>query len=292
MSYNSGLPQDLEATTEEVKENIGLLKEFLDSLPAKAFGLGTRILFAAIFAVIGYFLIKIILKVVKKSMERAKAETGIVQFVQSFLRTALFILLLFLIAGNFGVDAATIAALLGSAGVAISLGLQGSLSNVAGGMLILCLHTFRVGDYIREDTHGNEGTVTEIHMFYTKLLTFDGKTVVLPNGSLANSSLVNYSAAGTRRLDLSVGISYDSDLKKAKEVILAIMEEDEHILKNYDRIVAVDNLGDSAVELTVKCYVHAGDYFRVKWDLLENIKLELDANNITIPYPQLDVHQK
>ncbi|MCR5655724.1 MAG: mechanosensitive ion channel [Lachnospiraceae bacterium] len=269
-----------------------MFRQFLDTIPAKAFGLGTRIVFALICAFIGYILIKVVLKIVKKSMERAKAETGIVQFVQSFLRAGLWILLIFLIAGNFGVDAASIAALLGSAGVAISLALQGSLSNIAGGMLILCLHTFRVGDYIKEDTHGNEGTVSEIHMFYTKLLTFDGKTVVLPNGTLANSSLVNYTASGTRRLDLDVDISYDSDLKKAKEVIVGLLEEHPNVLKDYDRIVAVDNLGNSAVELTVKCYVHANDYFRVKWDLLEQIKLSLDENGIVIPYPQLDVHQK
>lgn len=176
-------------TPEQVEKEIGLFKQFIQSLPEKALNLGVRILLAVITLMVGIWITKLLRKIVKKSLQRAKADVGVVQFVDSFIKIALYVMLGFTIAGSFGLDAASIVAVVGSAGVAVGLALQGSLSNIAGGVLILLLKPFKVGDYIREDSKGNEGTVTEIQMFYTKLLTFDGKTVVLPNGTLANTSL-------------------------------------------------------------------------------------------------------
>lgn len=275
---------------EEMEKEIGILKKYLQSLPEKALNLGIRILLAVVTLMVGMWIIKMLRKLVKKSLERAKADIGVIQFMDSFMKIALYIVLGFMIAGSFGLDAASIVAVVGSAGVAVGLALQGSLSNIAGGVLILMLKPFKVGDYIREDAKGNEGTVTEIQMFYTKLLTFDGKTVVLPNGTLANTSLVNFTEANFRRLDLTVGISYDSDIKKAKEILTALLDSNQMVLKDKDKVVVVDALADSCVSLAVKCHVKTDDYWTLRGELLESIKLSFDKEGIQIPYPQVDVH--
>lgn len=275
---------------EEVEKELGIIRQFLAELPQKALNLGVRILLAVVFLFIGFSLIKVIRRIVKKSLKRAGADVGVVQFLDSFIKVGLYIILGFMVAGGFGLDAASVVAVVGSAGVAVGLALQGSLSNFAGGVLILLLKPFKVGDYIKEDSQGNEGTVTEIQMFYTKLLTYDGKTVVLPNGTLANTSLVNVTAANFRRLDVTVGISYDSDIKKAKAVLTGLVDENSLVIQDKDKVVVVDELSDSAVVMAVKCHVKTEDYWTLRGQLLENIKLRFDEEGITIPYPQLDVH--
>ncbi|MGN0131900.1 MAG: mechanosensitive ion channel family protein [Lachnospiraceae bacterium] len=275
---------------EEVEKEIGLIKQFLQQLPQKALNLGVRILLAVIFLLIGIWLIKVIRKILKKSLNRASVDIGVIQFLDSFTKVCLYVILGFMIAGSFGLDAASIVAVVGSAGVALGLALQGSLSNFAGGVLILLLKPFKVGDYIREDSKGNEGTVVEIQMFYTKLLTFDGKTVILPNGTLANTSLVNYTAASFRRLDLTVGISYDSDIGKAKEILKNLIDTNPLVLQDKDKIVVVDELADSSVTMAVKCHVKTEDYWTLRGQLLEDIKLSFDREGVAIPFPQVDVH--
>lgn len=277
---------------EEMQKELGLIKQFLQELPQRAWNLGVRILLAVIFLIIGIWVIKLLRRLVKKSLNRAGADVGVVQFLDSFLKVCLYVVLGFMIAGSFGLDAASVVAVVGSAGVAVGLALQGSLSNFAGGVLILLLKPFKVGDYIKEDSKGNEGTVTDIEMFYTKLLTFDGKTIVLPNGTLANTSLVNYTAANYRRLDLQVGISYDSDIRKAKEILNGLLDENPLVMKDKDKIVVVDDLADSAVIIGVKCHVRTEDYWTLRGELLEKIKLFFDKEEISIPFPQLDIHQK
>ena len=175
-------------------------------------------------------------------------------------------------------------------GVAIGLAVQGSLSNLAGGVLILALKPFKVGDYIREGYSEKEGTVTEIQIFYTKLLTPDNQTVILPNGNLANNSLVNVTTQEARRMDISVGISYQADLRKAKEVLLQLLVQDEAVLKDRDMLVYVDSLADSCVKLGVRCWFKQEDFWKGKWRITENCKLCLDENGIEIAYNQLDVH--
>lgn len=276
---------------EELNITPGVIENFLKALPEKALSLGLRILLTIVLFIVGTQLIKLIRHILKKSLKRAKADTGVVQFLDSFAKMALYIVLIFLLASGFGVDAASIVALLGSAGVAIGLALQGSLSNIAGGVLILLLKPFKVGDYIKEDTKGNEGTVSEIQLFYTKLLTADNRIVVLPNGTLANSSLTNVTEATTRRLDIAVGIAYDSDIKKAKEVLLAMLKADSATLKDKDMLVYVDALADSCINLGIRCWVKKEDYWETKWRLTENTKYTLDEAGISIPFPQLDVHQ-
>ncbi len=280
-------------STENIVEEIvkpDVLEAYLAALPEKALSLGVRVLLAVVVFLIGAQLIKLIRKLVKKSMTRANAELGAVQFVDSFLKAAMYIVLILMTASYFGLDAASIVAVLGSAGVAIGLAVQGSLSNLAGGVLILILKPFKVGDYIKESSTGHEGTVTEIQIFYTKLLTYDNQTIILPNGNLANNSLVNVSAEDCRRMDIKVGISYRADLKRAKEVLQQVLESDEHTLKDRERLVFVDDLSDSAVVLGVRCWLAREEFWSGKWRITENCKLALDQAGIEIPYPQLDVH--
>lgn len=278
----------IESVEEVLKPSV--IKAFFQTLPEKALHLGVRTLLAIIFFLVGVQLIKLVRRITRRSMERANAEVGAIQFVDSFLRAALYVLLVLMLASSFGMDAASIVALLGSAGVAIGLAVQGSLSNLAGGVLILMLKPFKVGDYIIEGTSGKEGTVTEIQIFYTKLLMPDNQTVILPNGSLANNSLVNVTTQDCRRMDIKVGISYKADLKTAKAVLFNVLQEDEAVLKDRDMLVFVSELADSSVNLGVRCWFKQADFWPGKWRVTENCKLALDEAGIEIPFNQLDVH--
>ncbi len=273
-----------------VEVSAGMLRDFFATLPEKALHLGLRVLLAVLFFLLGIQVIKLVRKLVKNSMQRAGAELGAIQFVDSFLKAALYTLLVLMLAASFGVDAASIVALLGSAGVAIGLAIQGSLSNLAGGVLLLVLKPFKVGDYIIESSTGKEGTVTEIQIFYTRRLTPDHQTVVLPNGSLANNSLVNVTGQEARRMDIKVSVSYKADLKRAREVLLQVLETDASTLKDRDRLVYVNDLASSGVELGVRCWFRQEDFWPGKWRVTENCKLALDEAGIEIPYNQLDVH--
>ncbi len=279
-------------SSEDMTEKLGVLEQFFETLPQKAFNLGIRVVLALVFFFLGVQIIKLIRKILKKSLQRANADVGVVQFLDSFVKFALYLLLIFMIGSSFGLDAASVVAVVGSAGVAIGLALQGSLSNLAGGVLILLLKPFKVGDYIIEDTNKNEGTVSEIQIFYTKLTTPDERTVVLPNGTLANSSLTNVTDIGIRRLDMTVGISYRADLKLAKEVAKKLLDGDAATLKNKEIDVFVSDLGESAVILNLRCYVKSEDYWPTRSRILEAVKLTFDENGIEIPYPQMDVHVK
>jgi small conductance mechanosensitive channel len=275
---------------QNISENLNAFQEFLKELPEKAINLGIRVLIAAILFFIGCKIIKFLRKLVKKSLNKAGAETGVIQFLDSVLKVVLYIVLVMMIAGNFGFDATSIVALVGSAGVTIGLALQGSLSNLAGGVLLLLLKPFKVGDYIIETGTGMEGTVQEIGIFYTKLSTPDNKRVVLPNGTLSNNSITNASFAPVRRIDITVGISYNADIKKAKEVLLEVMKTDGDVLTSEPITVFVDSLGDSAVTMGLRCFCENIHYWDVKWRVTENAKLALDEAGIEIPFNQLVVH--
>lgn len=270
--------------------NPGVIGRFLEELPDKALHLGIRVLLAVVFFAIGVEVIKLIRKIVKKSLLRTNADTGLIQFMDSFIKAALYIVLIFMIAESFGLDATSVVALLGSAGVAIGLAIQGSLSNFAGGVLILLLKPFKVGDYIIEDSKGNEGTVQEIQLFYTRLVTPDDKIIVLPNGTLANTSLTNVTATEVRRVEVKVGIAYDADLLHAKEILTEVLASDEQVLKDKEQLVYVDELADSAVVLVLRCWFKNEDFWPGKWRITERAKLALDQNGIAIPFPQMDVH--
>lgn len=276
------------ATQDEI--DIGVISQFLRELPEKAWNLGVRVVLSLVVFFVGAQLIKLVRKIVKNSLQRGNADKGVVQFADSFVNASLYVLLVITIASGFGLDAASILALLGSAGVAIGLAIQGSLSNFVGGVLILLLKPFKVGDYIKEDSSGNEGTVTTIELFYTKLTTPDNRVIVLPNGTLSNSSLINVTACDSRRMDLTVGISYDSDIRLAKEALQKVLDEDEAVLKDKDHFVFVDSLAESSVNIGVRCWLSMEDFWTGKWRITENVKYALDNAGIIIPYPQLDVH--
>lgn len=278
-----------EVTQEAVENANEFVQYFQDHIPS-LIGFGIKVLIALIAFFIGRILIKWVRKIVRASLERSEADKGVEQFVDSVLKAGLYILLIFSIAAKLGVDTTSVAALVASGGVAIGLALQGSLSNFAGGVLILLLKPFTVGDYIIEDSNGNEGTVKEIQIFYTKLSTIDNKTIVIPNGMLTNNSLTNATAKDVRRLDLKVDISYNADLRKAKDIIENLLKKDDCILKDEEITVFVDELAASAVIIGARAWVKSEDFWPTRWRLLEEIKLTLDARGIEIPYQQVTVH--
>lgn len=269
----------------------GIIENFLSKLPEKLFQLGIRIVLAVLILLMGVQLIRFIRNILKKALIRSRIDDSAVRFIDSFSKYALYFLLIIMTASWMGVDAASIVALLGSAGVAIGLAVQGSFSNFAGGVLLLILKPFSVGDFIK-DGLGNEGTVKTIDVFYTQLVTPDNKTIVLPNGTLANGCITNYSDCKVRRMDIPVSIAYDADIKTAKQVLQQVLDQEQGIQGTGKQNVFVDALADSGVNLVVRCWALQEDYWDVKWRLVENIKYALDDAGIQIPFPQMDVHMK
>ena len=289
-SLPSDVQESVQEVTSEATQEVNQFVQFFEDHIPDLVAFGVRVLLALILFFVGSKIIKWIRKVVRKSFERTNADAGVSQFVDSMLKFGLYALLLFIIATKFGVESSSVAALIASAGVAIGLAVQGSLSNFAGGVLILLLKPFAVGDYIIVTQEGIEGTVKEIQIFYTKLATVDNQTVVVPNSILTNNSLTNVTARPERKLDLKVGISYDADLKKAKSLIEHMLLHDESIIQDEEIRVFVDSLGDSAVMIGLRAWVKTEEYWATRWRLMEEIKLTFDAEGINIPYNQLTVH--
>lgn len=267
----------------------GIIEKFLEELPEKAFRLGIRIVLAFLVLLIGIQMVRLVRSILRKALKRGRVDESAVRFIDSFVKYGLYFLLVILIASWMGVDAASIIALLGSASVAIGLALQGSLSNLAGGVLILILKPFTIGDYIR-DGQGNEGTVDTIDVFYTHLVTPDNKAIVLPNGTLAGGCITNYTQCDKRRIDIPIGIAYEEDIRRAKDILLQVLRSEPGILQEEDRRVFVDSFADSAVLLTVRGWAKKEDFWETKWHLTEEIKYALDEAGIRIPFPQMDVH--
>lgn len=290
-TVNDVIDSATEVTAEAGQEVNQFVQFFQDNIP-NIIAFGIRVLLALVFFFIGGKLIGWLRKIVRRSMERANADTGVCQFVDSILKFGLYALLVFMIAIRFGVESSSVAALIASAGVAIGLAVQGSISNFAGGILILLLKPFVVGDYIVVNGESLEGTVKEIQIFYTKLATVDNQRVVVPNSILTENSLTNVTARPERQLDLKVGISYDSDLKKAKTLIENMLHADEHIIQDEEIKVFVDSLADSSVVIGLRAWVPTDQYWATRWKLLEQIKLTFDEEGIEIPYNQLTVHMK
>ena len=289
-SLGTDVPESVQEVTSEATQEVNQMVPFFEDHIPDLVAFGIQVLLALVFFFIGSKIIKWIRKIVKKSFERANADAGVSQFVDSMLKFGLYALLIFIIATRFGVEPSSVAALIASAGVAVGLALQGSLSNFAGGILILLLKPFAVGDYIIVTQEGIEGTVKEIQIFYTKLATVDNQTVVVPNSILTNNSLTNVTARPERKLDLKVGISYDADLKKAKSLIDDMLHQDSSVIQDEEVRVFVDSLGDSAVVIGLRAWVKTEEYWATRWRLMEEIKLTFDAEEIDIPYNQLTVH--
>lgn len=277
---------------QEVAKNPGVIRTWLEGLVPDLLNFAFQVIIAIAIYVIGGKIIKGITKMVRRSMDKAGTDEGVKQFVIPLIKYSLYVILIFVIMGLFGIATTSAVAVLGSAGVAVGLALQGSLSNFAGGVLILLLKPFRVGDYIIEDSHKNEGTVSEISIFYTKLLTPDNKMIVIPNGMLSNSSLTNVTNMDRRRIDLVVGIAYEADIRTAKEALLAVANAEPAKLADEDALVFVSSLGDSSVNIGIRVWVGAADYWQARWRMTENIKYALDEKGISIPYQQIDVQIK
>lgn len=284
------IQKSAETSVNEVQAEVNGFVQYLQDHIPDMVSFGIRVAVALLIFIIGRFIIQLIRKSVKHSIERSSVDTGVAQFTDSLLKFGLYVLLIMIVAGNLGIEVSSITALFAAAGVGISLALQGTLSNLAGGVQILFLKPFVVGDYIIEDTNKNEGTVKEIKVFYTKLSTLDNKTIVIPNGILTGNSLTNVTAKAERQLDLKVGISYQSDLKKAKDTLEKLIQENPNIIKEEEWKVFVDSLGDSAVILGMRAWVKTDEYWPTRWKILEEIKLNFDAEGIEIPYNQMTVH--
>ncbi len=263
-----------------------------DKILDKAIAFGIKFACAILIFVIGTKIINIIRKIVRKALDRRDTEVGVKQFLDSFIKAALYVVLFCILAGFYGIQTASLMTILGSAGVAIALALQGSLSNFTGGVLILILKPFKVGDYIKEDNKNNEGFVQEITLFYTKLRTRDNKLVILPNGTLANTSMTNVSALPELRVSVSVGISYESDIKKAKDIIRRLIKEDDRVILDMGITIFVEGLDESQVTIVARYFVKNDDYYTSANELREEIKESFDKEGIVIPFNQLDIHMK
>lgn len=281
---------EAQAGIEQMAKNPGIIRTYFESLVPDLFNFALQVIIAIVVYVVGAKIIKMTVKIVRKALERRNTDIGVIQFLSAVIRYSMYFILFMMILNLFGIATTSAVAVLGSCGVAVGLALQGSLANFAGGVLILLLKPFVVGDYIIEGS--NEGTVYEISIFYTKLKTVDNKVIVIPNGNLSNSSLINVSHMDNRRVDVAVGIAYEADIRTAKDILYKVAEEDPARLPGEDIVVAVDNLGASSVDMTVRIWVKSEDYWPTKWRLTENIKYALDENNISIPYQQIDVQIK
>ena len=281
----------MEETAQELTDHVSQFQKYLDEHTPELISFGIKVVLSIVVLYIGSRLIRWVLGLVRRSLGRTGMDKGAVQFLCSFLKALLYILLIFGIGMNFGIKESSVAALLGTAGVTIGLALQGGLSNLAGGVMLLIFKPFQVGDYIIVDkANGWEGTVYKIEICYTTLLSVDYRHIVIPNGTLSGNTVVNLTARDMRKLELKIGISYDSDMHKAKQILEQIIKDDKGTREDQGMLVYVDELAESAVPLGLRVWVPTEDYWTVRWRLNETIKDEFDRQGIRIPYRQLDVH--
>lgn len=272
-----------------MKEFFKDLMKSYDGFSKDALGeLFAKVLLAIVIYIIGRKLVKVCRKIVKRSLDRANIEESVSKFLGSLTSILLNAVLIVVIVTTLGVPASSFITILGSAGLAIGLSLQGSLSNFAGGVLILILKPFRVNDYIV--SNDIEGKVTAIDIFYTKLITPDNKKVVIPNGTLSNSSIKNVPDEAERRLDLIVPVDYSSDIKHVRSVLNALAMRDDRVYKDKGIDVLVSEFAGSAINISFRVWVATADYFAVKADLLERIIEKFREENINIPYDRMDVN--
>ena len=270
--------------------SIAHLKSLLNELGNWSVSLVGKIIIAVLIWVIGKKIIKLLDKLVKKMLDRSSLDKGVVNFAVSVLKFVMYAVLVMIVVDKLGFQTTSLLTLFGSAALASGMSLQGSLSNFAGGILILIFKPFKVGDYIIAGD--KEGTVKSIEILYTRLITIDNKVIMLPNGSLSNSSIVNVGAENTRRIDIEIGIGYSSDIPKAKKLLEEVINKENGILKEKEVLVVVKSLDESCVTLETRAWVNTSDYWNVRFDLLEKYKNIFDENGIEIPFNQLDVHMK
>lgn len=278
----------IEERAAEMEEKAAETMDWIEKMTPTLIKYGKLILMALILFLIGRKIIKLLTKGINKTFKKAGMEAGLCHFLNSLIRLLLNLILIVILAGFIGIETSSLVAVIGSAGLAIGLALQGSLSNFAGGVLILVSKPFVVGDYIV--TPMGEGTVTEIGIVYTSLCTADNRVIVIPNGTLSNSSLTNVSAHAERMLDLEIGVSYDSELKKVMKLILDLINGQDMLLKDRDVNVFVKEFGGSSINIGMRFYTSGENYWNLKWKFQEELKEMFDKEGIEIPYKHVDVH--
>ena len=271
-------------------EELSVLSSFWNAFWPKALEFVKVVIIALLIWFIGKKLVKICLNLFKKILERGNVEAGVQSFLMSLVNIVLYGVLVLTVAGTVGFETTSVVALVGSAGLTIGLALQGSLSNFAGGVLILILKPFVIGDYIV--TGSAEGTVTSIDIFYTKLVTPDYRTVILPNGTLSNADIVNVTAQKKRRIDLVISVAYKSDIEKVKAVLLDLAQKHEFVLQEEPMLVFISQFASSSIDMNLRFWVAAENYWTALWDMREKVKSAFDENDISIPFNQLDVSIK
>lgn len=265
------------------------MEKIIDKLLNLGVDVGIKLLYTIVILLVGLKLIKWAVNLLKKSKLFQKIDKSLASFILSFIKILLYVVLFMTVASTLGVPLTSFVTILGSAGVAIGLALQGGLSNIAGGIIILLFKPFEVGDFI--DTHADSGTVKAINLFYTVLVTPDNKIISIPNGNLANQPMVNYSKNELRRLDVDFSVSYKNNSDEVKEVLNNLIKDERVVIEEgKEPFIGITNYLDSSVTYTVRVWVKNSEYWNLKFYLLEESKKKFEENNIEIPYPQLDVH--
>ena len=262
--------------------------EIINSITQIAADFGLRVLYAVLIIVIGRWVVKLLLKIIKAALEKTTVEETVRIFAVNLLNTLLMVIIFIAAINQLGIETTSIIAMLGAAGLAIGLALQGSLANFAAGILIVMFRPYKVGDYIEAGSAA--GTVLDIQIFSTVLKTPDNKVVVVPNGTIMDSSIINYTDQATRRVDIVASCGYEDDIDKVKEILKDILNQEDRILAEPEPRIAVSELADNSVNFIVRPWVNSSDVLSVKYSILEQIKKRFDAEGISIPYPQRDVH--
>ena len=265
-----------------------MIDSFSDWVIDLAVTYGLKLIAALVVLVIGLWVIKLAMKALSRLMEKREIDSSLRGFLNSLLGILLKAMLLITVISMMGIQMTSFVAILGAAGLAVGMALSGTLQNFAGGAMILIFKPFKVGDFI--EAQGYVGTVSEIQIFITILKTPDNKTIIIPNGGLSTGSLINYSSEENRRVDFSFGIAYGDDFDKAKALLFRIIQEDFRIMQDLAPFVALGELGDSSVNITVRVWTKASDYWGVFFDMNEKVYKEFDKNGLSIPFPQIDVH--
>jgi len=249
---------------------------------------GLNIIFALLIFIIGKYVVSLVTKLIVKLLNRSKLDSILVDFIASITKTILLLFVLIAAMDQLGINTTSLVALLGAAGLAVGLALQGSLQNFASGVMLIIFRPFKSGDFI--EAAGISGVVEKINIFSSTLKTGDNREIIVPNGSIYGGVITNFSARDTRRIDMIVGIGYESDIKSARDTLQSLIDADDRILTDPEPLIAVAELADSSVNFAVRPWVKSADYWSVKFDLNEKIKLAFDEKGISIPYPQMDVH--
>lgn len=274
---------------ESLKETIKSSPEMIQSIvDTYLIPYGMKVILAIVIFIIGKWIAKLITKLIRKALITAKVDDVLVGFLTAIANSALMLFIIIAALSQLGVETTSLVALIGAAGLAIGLSLQSSLQNFASGVMLITFRPFTSGDFV--EVAGVSGVVEKITIFSTQIRTGDNKQILVPNGSIYGDVIINYSAKETRRVDMVFGIGYNDDIKKAKSIMQKILDDDERILKEPEALIAVSELADSSVNFAVRPWVKSADYWGVYFDAHEKIKLAFDAENISIPFPQMDVH--